>query len=704
MKIVINNGTTFLVSDEKGNMLEDPEYGLYYHDMRYLRKFNMTLDGKELHLLTSRNVNHFSAAYYLSNPELKGLKANTLSIVRKRSVGEGMNETVEIRNHTTDDVQLELAFDIKVDFADLFEIREYVQSEKGDFKKETKEKSIAYSYSKESYERKTLINFECELKPTFEGHKAIFKIQLPARNSWKVKINVDVGKEKNLHRCDLDSDAMEPSSLEKEREKDLKDWIAKAPNLVTDHDALEHSYNRSMKDLMALRIKDENFDKNLFILAAGIPWFSTLFGRDSLIVAYQTLIIDPFIAKGTLKTLANFQGKEVNKYKEEEPGKILHEIRFGELAFFKKIPHTPYFGTVDATPLFLILACEYFFHTKDKAFINEIMPNIRLAIKWIDEYGDKDKDGYLEYKKATEQGLDNQGWKDSGDSVHFRDGRIAQAPIAICEVQGYVYRAKKSLSRLFAALGDANKSEALGLEADQLKKKFNKDYWMPKDKFFAEALDKDKKKVDSFTSNAGQLLWSGIVDNQKAKYVAQKLMQEDMFSGWGVRTLSKTSHAYNPISYHNGSVWPFDNSLIAEGLRNYGFDDEAKKIIEAMIEAGSHFNHRLPELFSGYPKSEARFPVEYPTSSSPQAWSTGAITLFIKTLFGFKPDQEKDKGFSMNPILLDGMNKLSLNRVPFNDQKLTINVKRDNGRVGYDILTEDQDVKNKNTIRNVVSI
>ncbi len=687
MKIVINNGTTFLVSDEKGNMLDDPEFGLYYRDMRYLRKFNMTINGKELHLLTSRNVNYFSAAYYLSNPELKGIKANALSIVRKRSVGEGMRETVEIRNHTTDEINLELAFDIKVDFADLFEIREYMESEKGDFKQETDKNSIAFSYSKKDYERKTLINFDSDLKPMFDGNAAKFKIHLPARSNWKVKINVDVGRVENLNHCDLDCDEMEPSSLEKEREKDLKKWIARAPVLQTDHDALKHSYARSMKDLMALRIKDENFDKNLFILAAGIPWFSTLFGRDSLIVAYQTLIIDPFIAKGTLKTLANFQGTEVNKYKEEEPGKILHEIRFGELAFFKKIPHTPYFGTVDATPLFLILACEYFFHTQDKDFINTIMPNILLALKWIDEYGDKDKDGYLEYQKATEQGLDNQGWKDSGDSVKFRDGRLALAPIAICEVQGYVYRAKKSLSTLFATLGDSNKSEALAEEARELKEKFNNYCWMPEDNFFAEALDRDKAKVDSFTSNVGQLLWSGIVDNEKAVCVAQKLMHEDMFSGWGVRTLSKESFAYNPISYHNGSVWPFDNSLIAEGLRNYGFDEQAKKIIEALIEAGAHFNHRLPELFSGYPKSEARFPVEYPTSSSPQAWSTGAITLFIKTLFGFKPDPENDKGFSMNPILLDGMNQLSLNGVPFNGEKLTINVNCDKGQVSYDTST-----------------
>ena len=317
------------------------------------------------------------------------------------------------------------------------------------------------------------------------------------------------------------------------------------------------------------------------------------------------------------------------------------------------------------------------------------MPNILLAIKWIDEYGDKDKDGYLEYQKATEQGLDNQGWKDSGDSINFRDGRMAIAPIAVCEVQGYVYRAKKGLSRLFASLADPKRSEALALEADRLKERFNKDYWLSEDNFFAVALDKDKEKVDSLTSNAGQLLWSGIVDEKKAEYIVQKLMHEDMFSGWGVRTLSKTSHAYNPIGYHNGSVWPFDNSLIAEGLRNYGFDDEAKKIIEAMIEAGAHFNHRLPELFSGYPKSEARFPVEYPTSSSPQAWSTGAITLFIKTLFGFQPDQENDNGFSMNPILLDGMDQLSLSGVQFNGQKITINVHCNNGQLSYDTSTEN---------------
>ena len=284
--------------------------------------------------------------------------------------------------------------------------------------------------------------------------------------------------------------------------------------------------------------------------------------------------------------------------------------------------------------------------------------------------------------KATEQGLDNQGWKDSGDSVNFKDGRIAQAPIAICEVQGYVYRAKKGLSQLFSEFGEHTLADELSQQANQLKEHFNKDYWLTQEKFFAEALDKDKQKVDSLTSNCGQLLWTGIIDKDKAKHIVKRLMSEDMFSGWGVRTLSQSCHAYNPISYHNGSVWPFDNSLIAEGLRNYGYNDEAKAIIQAMLKASTYFaHHRLPELFCGYPRSEGKFPVEYPTSSSPQAWSTGAISLFIKTLLGLKPDEENGNKLGMNPILLDGMTKLSFKDIPFRNTQVSIEAQKIDGEV-----------------------
>jgi glycogen debranching enzyme len=374
--------------------------------------------------------------------------------------------------------------------------------------------------------------------------------------------------------------------------------------------------------------------------AAGLPWFMTVFGRDSLITSFQALPFEPQLTGTTLRVLAARQAREDDAFRDAEPGKILHEIRFGELTHFGERPHSPYFGTADATPLFLVLLDEYERWTGDAELVRELESEARAALAWIDEHGDRDGDGYVEYQRRNEEtGLENQCWKDSWDSIRFADGAIAKGPIATCEIQGYVYDAKRRIARLAREVWNnpawANRLER---EADELKERFNRGFWLPERGYYALALDGEKRQVDSLTSNAGQLLWSGIVDDDKVDSVVTHLMSEALFSGWGVRTMAEGEGGYNPIRYHNGTVWPHDNSLIALGLYRYGYRDEANRIAAAMLEAAACFRYRLPEVFAGYRRGRTAFPVEYPTASSPQAWATCAPFVFIRTMLGLEPD------------------------------------------------------------------
>lgn len=694
MKVVINKGSAFQVSDEQGNIPPGKEYGLYYQDTRFLSYLALDVNEMDLLLLNSSTVDYYSAVYYLTNPYFEGVKANTLSFIRKKFVGEGMHEDLDIINHANHPVVLRVRFNMAVDFADIFEIKKTHIQKEGKIEITQEETGIIFRYKHGDYIRKTSALFKSKEKPEIKGHSVVFHLNIPPRQMWHTCIDFSVGVENKVSNVQYTCDSFGLATLP--FKKDRERWFSNSPVLISDHDALTHSYRQALTDLIALRIREKEISPDLFVPAAGIPWFATLFGRDSLITSYQTLLVNPEIAKGTLKSLARFQGKKVNKYKAEEPGKILHEIRFGELAYLGRIPHTPYYGTIDATILFLVLVGEYYWFTHERNFIEELMPNIQSALDWIELYGDKDKDGYIEYQKNTDQGLDNQGWKDTGDSINFRSGQLAPPPIALSEVQGYVYQAKRGISRIFRQLGKTEAAEKLLREASELKERFNGDFWLPREKHFALALDGSKNKVDSMTSNNGHLLWSGIVDEEKAGSVVEKLMNDDMFSGWGVRTLSMASAAFNPLSYHNGSVWPFDNSLIAAGLRRYGFDEEAKRIIQAMVEASSYFpKNRLPELFCGYPRASENLPVEFPNSCSPQAWSTGAIIMFLRTLLGMRIDEEEAKTISLNPLLLDSMNSLSLRNICLNSAKVDLDIVKveDKIKTQYKVTEGDLNIK-----------
>lgn len=690
MKITINQGSSFQISDEKGDIESGSEYGLYYQDLRFLNSFCLSLNNERTKLLASRKVDHYSAIYYLTNPALKDIPKDTLSIVRSKFVGDGMHEDIEIINHYHKNVRLKVKLKADADFADIFEIKSLNLKKEGVTKIEKENNRLIFKYTLADFTRQTVISIQSKADHHIKGKEIIFDIILEPKERWHTCINILVGEEGYMGSLAYGCNSFRLSSLP--IKQDMNKWFSSAPVLESDYDNLNHAYKQSLMDLASLRVRSKNLSEDIFIPAAGIPWFYTLFGRDSIITAYQTLIINPEIAKGALKILAEFQGKRIDKFREEQPGKILHEIRFGKLAHLGKIPHTPYYGTIDATILYIILATEYFKITNNKTFIDDIMPNIKAALEWIDRYGDIDNDGYVEYQKWSKRGLENQGWKDTPNAIIFQNGELARPPIAMSEVQGYVYRAKKQLKDIFKIFGNHKLANRLAKEANDLKARFNKDFWIEENQFFAQALDGEKKKVDSITSNVGQLLWTGIVDKDRASLIVKKLMGEEMDSGWGIRTLSTSNDGFNPVSYHNGSVWPFDNSLIAEGLKEYGFDKEAKKIIESMIEASSFFTgYRLPELFCGYDRKTGYFPVEFPTSSSPQAWSSGAIFLFLKTLLGLKIDEE----VSINPILPNSMNQLSIKGLRVVNSKFDVHIKRKGKDLEVKTKIREGDIKLK---------
>jgi glycogen debranching enzyme len=363
-----------------------------------------------------------------------------------------------------------------------------------------------------------------------------------------------------------------------------------------------------------------------------------VFGRDSIIMSLQTLPFVPQLAATTLRVLAHRQGSRVDPFRDEEPGKILHESRLGEMTAFAERPHSPYYGSADGTPLFLVLLDEYERWTGDVDLVKTLEPAARNALRWIDEYSDRLGNGYVSYQRREETGLDNQCWKDSWNSILFRDGTLSKVPRACCEIQGYAYDAKVRCARLARKFwNDPALADRLEREAASLKARFNRDFWMPDRECYALAIDGDLRQVDSITSNIGHLLWSGIVDDDKAAHVVRHLMGPKLFSGWGIRTMAEGEGGYNPIGYHVGTVWPHDNSLIAWGLNRYGYREESAMIASGILQAAKFFNYRLPEAFAGYPRRQTHFPVEYPTACSPQAWATGAPLLFIRTMLGLEP-------------------------------------------------------------------
>lgn len=646
-EIQILDGSTFMLSDPVGNVAPGTPAGFFHEDTRYLNRYVLTVNGQAPTVLTSGTVDYYSAGFYMTNAESEGIPAKSFSMERYRFVGDGMRESLIFRSHLNEPLDLEIRLSCGVDFADVFEVRHKRVRKVG--RAATAHDSerclLEFTYDNEPFHATCRIHSSEAAE--IEGDDFVFRIRLGARESWETSIRLAP------HGDDIAAHPVHGEFGDSEREaaQVLKKWRQEVPRLEAGWDELEHVFRRSLIDLAALRLQATVEGNEFALPAAGLPWFMAIFGRDTLITSYQSLLIGPELARGALKSLASLQGTESNDFKDEDPGKILHEIRFGELTALGLRPHRPYYGNADATQLWLVLLHEYWRFTGDDETVLDLRDNAVRALEWIDKYGDADGDGYVEYKTRSTQGLVNQSWKDSWNSMMFADGRIAEAPIAGCEIQGYTYDAKIRTAELAEKVwSDPDLAARLRNEAAALFKQFNEDFWVDaRGGYYAIALDKDKAAVDAMSSNMGHLLWSGIVPDERAKILAKQFFTEGMFSGWGVRTMSMDEPGYNPISYHNGTVWPHDNSLIAAGLARYGFHEEAGRIAVSMIQAATHMGYRLPEVFAGYTRGHSRFPVRYPTACSPQAWATGTPFLLLRTVLGI--DVSDDGRLTADPHL-----------------------------------------------------
>ena len=652
--ISILDGSTFLVSDLRGDIDASPDqaHGFFFRDTRFLSRWKLTANGSPLDVLSTDENQYFMAQFFLVPPTGTVNENPTVSVIRKRAIGDGFHEDVTVLNHGAERLRFDLRLEAGSDFADLFEVKDAL-AKKGETSARAEGDTLVLRYRRDDFERDTRIRAS---KPAQVDERGLtFALELEPHSEWNTCIFVQpvTTSAKEIKYRHDDEEAKPNIGIS------LGEFLAAAPKLDTDWDPLDHIYERSLIDLAALR-----FETTLFpgqpMPAAGLPWFMTVFGRDSLITSFQALPFTPELAETTLRVLARYQGTKVDDFRDEEPGKILHEIRFGELTHFDERPHSPYYGTADATPLFLVLLDEYERWAADTELVHELEPNARAALQWMDEHGDRDGDGYVEYERRnTDTGLENQCWKDSWDSIRFADGTIAKGPIATCEIQGYVYDAKVRTARLAREVWDDDElADRLEREAAELKERFNRDFWLSQRKCYALALDGKKRQVDSITSNVGHLLWSGIADEDKDEAVVEHLVGNALFSGWGVRTMAEGEGGYNPIRYHNGTVWPHDNSLIAHGLARYGFRDEAARVAFATLEAATFFRSRLPEVFAGYRRTRTSFPVEYPTASSPQAWATGTPLLLLRVLLGLEPDRSTD------PVLPEQIHHIELSRLP----------------------------------------
>ncbi len=645
----ILDGNIFALSEENGDMVFGPvnPSGLFAFDTRFLSTWRLTLDGEELHPLAVHDPSYFEIRFFLVPGHPTHYVDAKTSVIRERWISDSsFTERLTVLNHTGEPVEHVLRIDVDSDFAPIYNVV-WPQASQLRGYREVSDGRLRLGYRRERFHRVT------DVRTSEPGHVdergLTFRVRLDRQGKWSTMLQVkslvlrpdgrDVREPLGQSPSQGAARSRRPAGEHGDQlHHDLRRWLAAAPRLSCDWTPLTTTYQRGLADLAGLRFSSLALPGET-MPAAGLPWSATLIGRDSLLTSYQALPFVPELAATTLRLIALFQGSVLDDYRDEEPGKMLNEIRYGEMAAFEERPQSPYYGGADVTPLFVVLLDEYERWTGDAALVRDLEDAARAALHWIDEYGDLRGDGYLWYQPRNERsGAKNHCWKDSPEAICYPDGRLPGLPRATCELQGYVYDAKRRGARLARELwSDPAYADRLEREAEDLKQRFNRDFWIRDGGYFALALGPDGDQVDALASNMGHLLWSGIVADAKAEAVTAHLLGPRLFSGWGVRTLATGQVSYNPLGYHVGTVWPFDNSLIAAGLRRYGFRREAGVIAEAVIDAAQHFAGRMPESFAGYDRSLTRYPVPYPAANSPQASATGATFLLLRTLLGLEP-------------------------------------------------------------------
>ncbi|HLH74460.1 MAG TPA: glycogen debranching N-terminal domain-containing protein, partial [Chloroflexota bacterium] len=673
--IVIKERDLFLLTDLNGNVPRGDVngLGLYYQDTRFLSAYELVLEGIPPTYLLSTGEMRFAESQELTNPDLRLpngvlIPKETLTLHRERVITEkAVDELLQITNFNVTPVPLELVIFFDADFSDIFQIRGFLQVyERGTLHPPHWEgNQLIFQYDGiDKITRKTRIEFS-PAPSSKSGGQVVYDLDLPMRSTITLRLRVSVELSD-----EPDSPAAIPDlpPLIAQGSASYEAWMREQPRILSDNGVWNDIIEKARLDLHLL----SSGSPELPYPAAGIPWFATLFGRDSLTVGLQNLW-DPRQAATLLRLLASLQGTKVDPWRDEQPGKILHELRRGELAHCNIIPFNPYYGTVDATPLFVILLAEYYRVTGDVLLLRELEPHLRAALDWMESYGDLDHDGFLEYQSRSSSGLTNQGWKDSWDAIMYKNGELIKPPVALVEVQAYAYAARIGARDIYRALGMPSEASRQEYLANWLMDAFNRMFWMEDEGCYCLALDGEKNQAQVVSSNAGQTLWCGIVPPERAHRVAERMMRPDMFTGWGIRTLSTGEVRYNPMGYHVGTVWPHDNAWIALGFKRYGEEGYLRTLISGFFAAVRQFpDLRIPELFCGYDREQYRVPIRYPVACNPQAWAAGAALLFLRAMLGLAPKAQENELWIVRPELPDWLKSVTLERVPIGNGHVSL--------------------------------
>ncbi len=701
---VLKHENLFMLASAHGDVRPDGRgLGLYDSDTRVLSTYDLLLNGVHPVVLRAGPAASFQSTIQLTNPDLFAdptrevdgseivLRRQSLGVVRERVVANGFSERITITNYTTDPERALLTLALDADYADIFELRGVVRAERGErLPNVLDDGRVVFAYrGLDGLKRRTHVAVTPQMTVVAggdDGAKGVVTLELDrtieagAALTLSVEVWHDDAKEDVPPRIDVD----QPTAMHRA-------WRQSSAAIDTSHLLAERALERASADLRLLLNTDE--ETNDRYIAAGVPWFSCLFGRDSIITSLQLLSVRPQVARNTLSLLARHQATEIDEWRDAEPGKILHELRTGELARNNEIPHSPYYGTVDATPLWLMLLDEYERWTADDELLDQLWPNALAALAWIEKYGDLDGDGFVEYERQSERGLSNQGWKDSWDSVRNRDGSLAEGPIALVEVQGYVYAARRGIARLARLRGETRLAERQDHAADALRRSFEEKFWMEDAGTYALALDGRKRAADGVASNAGHALWTGIASPERAASVARVLTGDGMWSGWGIRTLSSGTVGYNPIGYHLGTIWPHDNGICAAGFARYGLQDEARRVAGALLEATTHFREaRLPELFCGFGRDYSPMPVPYPVACSPQAWAAGSLFHMVAATLGMTPDARGGRLELVRPALPDWLADVRLRNLRVGGALVDLAFSRETDSISVEVLRRTGDV------------
>lgn len=686
--LTLIDGKTFLSTNFSGDIMPPgaPDVGFFHDDTRFLSRLELRVDGYRTVVLSSSTEQTFASQIELTTGQSTlrdtyEIPENTVHIRREQLLhSEILYDYLTFENFNFQELEITIELAYEADYMDVFQVRGVARQELGHYYKPIVQRDCVYFFyrGRDGVNRETSIHLS---PPPDEvnGTTARWKLKLPPFKRFHVQTTITPlveGKRSRAGRTDFGY------SLRARREA-FNEWESRSTHFESSNGIFDQMMATCIGDFHALQIPDGKEH----VIAAGIPWFATMFGRDSIISAFQSLLLNPQLAVETLRVLARYQGKEQNDWRDEEPGKILHEYREGEMTRSGEMPFGPYYGSVDATPLWLILLSETFNWTADEQLVKDMLPHAHRALAWIDEYGDLDNDGFIEYQRRSSKGLANQGWKDSWDANMHRDGQVAKPPIALCEVQGYVYEAKYRMASLLRSFGDTATADRCKKDANDMAKRFEKAFWMPQQGFYAMALDRDKRQLQVISSNPGHLLFTRMLPQERARCVAQRFMQPDMFSGWGWRTMAQSERVFNPLSYHRGSIWPHDNSIVAHGMALYEFRDLALKLFTGLVQAALNFrDYRLPELFCGIERREHDKPVQYPVSCSPQAWASGASFLLLTSVLGIRPSAHRKELNIVNPTLPDWLDYLNIRNLKVGDSRVGLDFTRRGDRTFCNVV------------------